>query len=98
MRAEAGDYVVTEGDGRWSVQADIFESTYRLRPDGLFEKTATIRAREVEATLKIATLEGLVHARKGDFLALGPAGDVWPIPPERFLSRYVAIRREPPTA
>lgn len=88
MRARAGDWLVEQGSEEWTVAAAVFEERYEEVRPGVFRSRQAIRAVRVEEPLEIETLEGWVHAASGDLLALGPAGDVWPIPAERFAATY----------
>jgi len=39
----------------------------------------------------IPTLEGVMLARQNDWIAKGPAGELWPIKPEIFAATYVEV-------
>lgn len=88
LRGGAGDWVVQSADRLWTVAAGIFENRYRKCGPGVFRSQQAVAAREVRRTMIVETLEGWVTASPGDRLALGPDGDVWPIPAAEFCDKY----------
>lgn len=44
-----------------------------------YRKTATIYAARMEEPFVVVTLEGVMEGKAGDFLALGVAGELYPI-------------------
>lgn len=103
LTANAGDYLVSELDAspedRWPVEAGIFEETYvETRPGYCVKRALTMLVPLVDATggdpeqqVSIATLEGLVSVRSGNFyLALGVQGEIWPYPKDK-VSRVMAL-------
>jgi hypothetical protein len=39
----------------------------------------------------VQTLEGAIHARAGDAVVTGPAGEQWPVARERFMDKYQSL-------
>ena len=93
--ASAEDYLVSELDSpsdRWPVAESIFEKTYVItRPNYCVKKALTHLVPLVDAVggnpdqeVRVATLEGVVSVRAGDFyLALGIEGEIWPYPKDK---------------
>lgn len=52
------------------------------------KKTRPIRARKLSADQTVATLEGNVTAKAGDFLCRGEAGEIWPQSAKTLEVRY----------
>ncbi|WP_431241004.1 PGDYG domain-containing protein (plasmid) [Mycolicibacterium aichiense] len=88
LRANAGDWWVTDGDDRWSVASDIFESTYTHIRDDEYRKTATVTATEMPEEFAVQTLEGVATGVAGDWLVCNPSGECWPVAAAAFLRRY----------
>lgn len=53
-----------------------------------FRKTATIFAVQMPTDFLVQTLEGPHYGHAGDWLAKGPAGEMWPIKREIFEKTY----------
>ncbi|WP_167759472.1 hypothetical protein [Mycobacterium sp. PS03-16] len=96
MHARAGDWLVTDdtGDTR-SVAAEVFDGTHEQIGPGRYRRTGTVLARPATAGEIVATLEGDVIARDGDWIVRGPQGEQWPVPEHRFHANYSA-GEEPP--
>lgn len=94
MLADAGDWVVTEWSGHRSVAADVFAETYKEVGRGRFQKVAPVRARQLDAPITVATLEGPAPAMAGDWVVMNETGDVYPIPQKKFGEKYESVRLE----
>jgi hypothetical protein len=109
IAGKPGDYACVSPDdgGRWIVDRQIFEDTYRLveyMPDhalarGLasqgfrsYRKHQITWAKRIRTPRIIKTLEGLVQAHAGDYLCIGPSGDQWPQPAARFEAHYEQVQ------
>ena len=57
-----------------------------------YRKTATIRAIQMDRDFSVVTLEGVHSGRKGDWLAKGVKGELWPIKDEVFRATYEEVR------
>jgi len=92
LTGQAGDWLVWDDRSTWSVAADLFSSTYEPLGGGRFRKSSTIRALRLSEPTEVETVEGFARAEAGDFVALGHAGDVWPIPYEHFHRNYIKVQ------
>ncbi len=95
MRAEAGDWKVTQPDGRiTSVKPSIFRKTYAPvggragRRAGRYMKTGTTKAQQLDRPVDIDTLEGKNHGEPGDYLVTGPEGEQYVVPRAEFEALY----------
>jgi len=93
MTAAAGDWLLEGQDGRrWSVKAEIFAATYSSAAGGFYVKSAlTVLVRMSEEFL-VHTLEGVGAGAAGDFLAFGPAGEMFPVPAAAADADYERVR------
>lgn len=94
LTASKGDFLVSEvdtPDDYWPVDPVIFEESYIIiRPGYCVKKAVTLLVPLTDVTgdpdqeVTVATLEGEVTVRAGDFyLARGVQGEVWPYPKEK---------------
>lgn len=94
LTASKGDFLVSEvdtPDDYWPVDPVIFEESYVIvRPGYCVKKAVTLLVPLTDVTgdpdqeVTVATLEGEVTVRAGDFyLAKGVQGEVWPYPKEK---------------
>jgi len=92
MRARGGaDYVVaTRDNSRVIVRGDIFERSYEPLGGGLYRKRDDIVLRALTLTRPaiVHTLEGPQEAQAGDWLMLGIAGEIWPVPAAEAREKY----------
>ena len=88
MKAEAGDWWVTDGDDHWSVADDVFVRTYESLGDGRYRKSATVTAVSVGSPFSVQTLEGTASGEAGDWLVRNPTGVCWPVAHAVFNRRY----------
>jgi len=92
LKARGGkDYIVTHADGaRAVVRGDIFDRTYASSDDGSYVKRTDIvlRCFTLDRPAMIETLEGLQRAEAGDWVVQGVAGELWPVPRSKALSKY----------
>lgn len=89
MRAQAGDWMVTDDAGRErSVAADIFEATHKQIGPGRYERTGVFLARQAVTAETVVTAEGDALARQGDWIVQGQFGERWPVPADQFLATY----------
>jgi len=88
------DYVVDYPSGaRQVVRRDIFERTYRKTRPGVFRKKTDIRYRAAVAQndLQVATLEGVRTAHPGDWIMIGVADEMWPVPAGDAKKKYKGV-------
>lgn len=90
LRAAPGDMIVVDessGD-RWTVDADVFATTYTCVGGDRYRKTALVRAAQVASPFLVSTLEGTATGAAGDWLAQNTTGECWPIADAVFRTRY----------
>lgn len=90
MTGQAGDWLLSDGKGQWTVKPDIFAKTYGQVPGspGEYMKTALGTARRLTFPTQIQTLEGVGTGKAGDYLMRGPAGEQYIVGAEKFNSMY----------
>lgn len=47
-----------------------------------------------ERVLQVATLEGPIYARSGDYIVLGVNGEIWPVKPHIFEKTYRILNND----
>jgi hypothetical protein len=71
------------------------KGTFYLLPedDGVkeYKKTATILAVQVNEPFEVDTMEGVHEGKAGDWLAQGPAGELWIIDQDIFAATYAPV-------
>ncbi|WP_232078810.1 RyR domain-containing protein [Mycobacterium florentinum] len=92
MRADAGDWAISEDGKVWSVRDDIFRDTYEPAGDGRWQRKGRVQARPAYPGETINTLEGPTNAAEGDWVVRGSGGEQWPVPGDEFARRYVEYR------
>lgn len=60
-------------------------------PGDEYRKTSTIYAVRVDVPFEVDTIEGVHTAKAGDFLALGQAGELYPIDAAVFAATYERV-------
>ncbi|BBZ65897.1 hypothetical protein MINS_13260 [Mycolicibacterium insubricum] len=91
MRANTGDWWVTDGDAGWSVAADVFAQTYEHVDGDRYRKTAPVHAVQLAETVLVQTLEGTATGQPGDWLVRNPGGECWPVTGADFARRYERV-------
>lgn len=84
-------YLVDYGSGaRAVVRKDIFEKTYRKIGRDTFRKRHNLRLRAsvADSDMQVATLEGVKTAHRGDWIMIGVADELWPVPAEEAHQKY----------
>jgi len=93
MVAATGDWVLeNEAGRRWSVKAEIFAATYSVAGGGFYVKSALTQLVRMSEEFVVHTLEGLAAGAAGDFLAFGPAGEMYPVPAAAVAADYERAR------
>lgn len=85
------DYIVQYEDGaRAIVRDDIFQRTYTSIGGGVFEKHTEIVLNYfvLDRDAVVETLEGDQHAKRGDWVVEGVAGELWPVPRAKAREKY----------
>lgn len=57
---------------------------YRMRP-------VEVRAQRMDRPFRVSVLAGLLWGEAGDYLVVGPEGEVFPCKPEAFEKAYEAV-------
>jgi hypothetical protein len=95
VRYTAGDhYLVERPSGRRDViRRDIFERTHRKIGESLYRENDDIRYRAAIAKteLNIATDDGVRTAREGDWVMIGVADEMWPLPADQAKRKYKGV-------
>lgn len=95
VRYRAGeDYVVDYASGaRQVVRRDVFEKTYRKIRPGIFRKNTDIRYRAaiLRDRVQVSTLEGVRDAKPGDWVMIGVAEEMWPVPAAEAERKYKGV-------
>jgi hypothetical protein len=75
------------------VPRTIFEATHRAVGPGQYCKRTDVVLRAVTAPfeVEIITTDGVVHAGAGDWIMIGPAGVVWPVPADHARETYTPV-------
>ncbi|BAX94489.1 hypothetical protein [Mycobacterium shigaense] len=92
MRADAGDWAVTEDGKTWSVRDDIFRDTYEPAGAGVWQRKGRVQARPAYPGETVSTLEGEATAAEGDWIVRGTTGEQWPVPGDEFARRYAELQ------
>lgn len=81
--------------GDWGIVLGNADAKKVLSPDDInflepaaYRKTTLTYAVQIPVKFRVETLEGLHSADAGDYLAVGPAGEMYPIRKDIFESSY----------
>lgn len=91
LKHRRGDMILTYGPGDHAVfRGAIFKDTYKRVGRGKYQKRSdiTLSAAVAKRGRTIRTLEGPVKAKRGDVIMTGLHGERWPIPRDKFTSKY----------
>ena len=93
QRCKAGDWLVDNGGDVYSIDAAVFERTYRQVRPGHYVKTTPIWAEQADADGSVATKEGESHYRAGDYLVSNDedGGDAYCISRDKFDAMYEPV-------
>lgn len=75
-------------DGRKTAQY-----TRSIQPIQPYAKVGTIAAIQMDEPFEVETEEGTMRGNVGDWLAVGPLGEAWPIGDEFFQRMYERVDR-----
>jgi hypothetical protein len=92
QRAKAGDWLLDNDGDVYTVDADVFERTYRQTGTGTYVKTTPIWAEQASRAGSIKTKEGVTHYEAGDYLVSNNSdgSDEYAISATKFESLYTA--------
>ena len=68
QRCKKGDWIVDNNGDVYSVDADVFERTYRNIRPGIYVKSTPIWAEKASQPGSVTTKEGESHYKAGDYL------------------------------
>ena len=88
------DYVVEYAPSEFGVvREDIFHRLYRPAGVDRYEKRTDVVLHyfTLPHAVRVRTLEGIQDAAAGDWIMQGPAGELWPVKPEKALRKYEAV-------
>jgi hypothetical protein len=90
QRAKPGDWVVDNDGDVYTVDAAVFERTYRKVGLGAYVKTTPVWAEQAQEAGSIKTKEGATGYQRGDYLVSNDAdgSDAYAIEKEKFESLY----------
>jgi hypothetical protein len=101
QRAKPGDWLIENDHGEvYTVDADVFERTYRQIAKGTYLKITPVWAERATAAGTVATKEGVTHYAAGDYLVSNtPDGsDDYAVPASTFESLYERAPSDDSTA
>ena len=90
QRCKQGDWLVNNADDTYTVDGEVFKTTYRELSPGVYVKTTPIWAEVAEGSGAIATKEGMSHYEAGDYLVSNneDGTDAYCISTAKFESMY----------
>lgn len=90
QRCKPGDWILHRDDETYTVDAEVFERTYRRVSPGVWEKVAPVWAVKATEPGTIPTKEGSTDYEAGDYLVFNDpeARDGWAVAGDRFHSLY----------
>lgn len=88
--ARAGDWLVNNDGDVYTIAREVFQHTYRMVSQGVFEKYQPVWARVAETDGKIRTKEGETQFKAGDMIVFNDeeGRDGYAISSERFTELY----------
>jgi len=96
QRAKAGDWLVDNDGDVYTVDAAVFERTYRRVGRGAYVKTTPVWAEQAREAGSVKTKEGVTGYQPGDYLVSNDAdgSDEYAIEKEKFESLYELESRQ----
>ena len=90
QRGKQGDWLVNNAGDVYTVDGDVFASTYRELSPGVYLKTTPVFAAKAASEGCVETKEGVSEYRAGDYLVSNNAdgSDGYCIGAEKFLAMY----------
>ena len=68
QHAKAGDWIVDNEGDVYTVDAEVFERTYRSTGTGTYVKTTPVWAERASSAGSVKTKEGVTHYAAGDYI------------------------------
>ena len=90
QRARSGDWLVDNEGDVYTVDAEVFERTYRPTGPGTYVKSTPVWAERAAEAGSVRTKEGVTHYEAGDFIVSNNAdgSDSYAMTAEKFESLY----------
>jgi hypothetical protein len=90
QRCKAGDWLVDNDGDVYTVDAAVFERTYRKVSPGCFVKSTPVWAEVATAPGSVPTKEGVSHFEAGDYLVANQTdgGDTYCVARDKFEAMY----------
>jgi hypothetical protein len=90
QRCKAGDWIVNNSGDIYTIDEEVFATTYRPVGTGTYVKTTPIWAERTSEAGSVVTKEGRTHYEKGDYLVSnnGDGTDAYAMGAEKFESMY----------
>ena len=90
QRAKPGDWIVDNDGDVYTVDAAVFERTYRRIGPGAYVKTTPVWAEQAQEAGSVSTKEGATAYQSGDYLVSNDAdgSDEYAVEKEKFESLY----------
>ena len=90
QRAKPGDWIVDNEGDVYSVDADVFERTYRRVGPGAYVKTTPVWAERADQVGSVPTKEGATSYQPGDYLVSNneDGTDAYAMTADKFESLY----------
>jgi hypothetical protein len=88
--AKSGDWIVDNNGDVYTVDAEVFERTYRQTGPGTYVKMTAVWAEQATDAGSVATKEGRTHYKRGDYIVSNNAdgSDRYAMDAETFNSLY----------
>ncbi len=91
LRADAGDWRVSDDHQVWSVAAEIFTDTYRHVSDDRWERIGEVTGRRAVPGEVIHSLEGDQLGGADEWVLRGPAGEEWLVSADHLTAHYQPV-------
>src|SRR5215210_2582548 len=90
QRAKAGDWIVDNEGDVYTVDAEVFERTYRRTGTGAYVKSTPVWAVRVSQAGSVKTKEGVTHYEAGDYIVSNNAdgSDEYAMSAAKFATLY----------
>src|SRR5215203_2545830 len=95
QRAKAGDWIVDNEGDVYTVDAEVFERTYRQTGTGAYVKSTPVWAERASQAGSVKTKEGATHYQAGDYIVSNNAdgSDGYAMSAAKFESLYELDRQ-----
>ena len=91
LQGKVGDWKVHSPDNPadvWTIVDSEVHASYRHVGADVYRRTGTVQARPAEPGESVASAEGDVTAREGDWVVCRASGYCWVVPADRFRANY----------